>query len=106
MVINYLSQDHQQGGAIMSNIIKVQASFYLEVSDKLSESLSMRDYDVLEFVLSNCFKNNKRKLIKADFEHLLNTSDKNNMGDFSRICDSLEELKEIGINFSKGATNG
>mgnify|MGYP003150233783 CR=1 FL=1 len=98
----------------MSNIIKVQASFYLEVSDKLAESLSMRDYDVLEFVLSNCFKNNTRRVIEADFEHLLDTSDKNNTGDFSRICDSLEELKRIGINFSdgtgfvasKGAING
>ena len=84
----------------MSNIIKVQASFYLEVSDKLARSLSMRDYDVIEFALSNCFKNNKRKLIEADFEHLLNTSDKNNT-----VCPFLL-FHSTGLVDSEGVING
>ena len=78
----------------MSYIVKVESSFYLEVSDKLYKSLLMSDYNSVDFALNNCFKNNKRQLIEADVECLFDTTMDDNKGDFFRICDRLEELKQ------------
>ena len=89
---------------VMSKVIKVQASFYVNVSDKLGASLSSGASDRDRFVSANCFRNNTRRLIDSSIEHLLDTSNKNTHKDFFNICDSLEELKEIGINF-KGVKN-
>ena len=88
----------------MSNIIKVESSFYVNVSDKLNASLLSGASDESRFITANCFRNNNRQLINSKIDYYLNT----HIGvydDFFIVADNLlkiEELKGRTVNNFRG----